>query len=110
MIPLSHFGFHSKGVVQVGCDVGIVFFSDKMATILSEVEDVYFGGTFYTVPFQFCQLWTIFARFQRHVLPVMHCILTSENEELYTAILAKVHELIPQLIPIHGMSDCEKGA
>ena len=49
MIPLSHFGFHFKGEIQVGCDVGIVFFSDKMATILSEVEDVYFDGTFYTV-------------------------------------------------------------
>ena len=110
MIPLSPFGIYFKGEVQVGCDVEIVFFSDKMSTILSEVEDVYFDGTFYTVPSQFYQLWTIFARFQRHVLPVIHCILTSKSEELYTAILAKVHELIPQLMPIHGMSDWEKGA
>ena len=110
MIPLSPFGIYFKGEVQVGCDVGIVFFSDKMSTILSEVEDVYFDGTFYTVPSQFYQLWTIFARFQRHVLPVIHCILTSKSEELYTAILAKVHEFIPQLMPIHGMSVWEKGA
>ena len=110
MIPLSQFGIYFKGDVQVGCDVGIIFFSDNMATTLSEVEDVYFDGTFYTVPSQFYQLWTIFGRFQRHVLPVIHCILTSKKEELYTAILAKVHELIPQLIPLHGMSDWEKGA
>ena len=80
-----------------------------MSTILSEVEDVYFDGTFYTVPSQFYQLWTIFARFQRHVLPLIHCILTSKSEELYTAILAKVHELIHQLMPIHGMSEWERG-
>ena len=110
MIPSSPFGIYFKGEVRVGCDVGIDFFSDKMSTILSEVEDVYFDGTFYTVPSQFYQLWTIFVRFQRHVLPVIHCILTSKSEELYTAILAKVYEHIPQLMPIHEMSDWEKGA
>eukprot|EP00800_Vazella_pourtalesii_P004687 TRINITY_DN15436_c0_g1_i1.p1 TRINITY_DN15436_c0_g1~~TRINITY_DN15436_c0_g1_i1.p1 ORF type:complete len:126 (-),score=8.15 TRINITY_DN15436_c0_g1_i1:78-455(-) len=81
MILSSQFGIYFKGGVQVGCDVGMIFFSDKMATTLSEVEDVHFDGTFYTVPSQSYQLWTIFARFQRHVLPVIHCILTSKNED-----------------------------
>ena len=46
------------------------------------------------------------------MLSVVHCILTSNNEEHNTAdILAVVHELTPQLIiPIHGMSDWENGA
>ena len=56
MIPSLQFGIYFKGGVEVGCDVGMVFFSDKMATTLSGVEDVNFDGTFYRVPSQFYQL------------------------------------------------------
>ena len=82
-----------------------------VTSTLSNVEDIHFDGTFYsTVPSQFYQSWTIFARFGRHILPVIHCLLTAKHEELYTAVLAKIHELLPQLIPLNGMSDWEKWA
>ena len=75
------------------------------------MDHIYFDGTFYMVPSQFYQLWTIFACFGRHVLPVNHCLLTTKkHEEIYTAVLTRIHELVPQLKPIHGMSDWEKGA
>ncbi|KAI6651095.1 hypothetical protein LOD99_5672 [Oopsacas minuta] len=96
MIPSSQFDICFEGGVEVSYDVGIVFFSNKMAATLSEVEDVYFDGTFYT-------------RFQPMCYQ-LSSILTSKNEELYTAILAKVHELVPQLIPIHGISGWDRGA
>ena len=92
-----------------GCDIGVIFFSDRMTATLSEVEDIYFDGTFYTVPSQFYQLWTFFSRFGRHILPVIHCILTGKYEEIYTAVYEGIHELVPQLTPINGMSDWEKG-
>ena len=98
------------GKVDVGCDVGVIFFSDVVTSTLSNVGDIHFDGTFYTVPSQFYQLWTIFARFGRHILPVIDCLLTAKHEELYTAVLAKIHELAPQLIPLNGMSIWEKGA
>ena len=110
LIPSSNFDVHYKGEVQIGSDIGVIFFSDKMTATLSEVENIFFDGTFYTVPSQFYQLWTIFARFGRHVLQVIHCILTGKHEEVYTAVLARIHELVPQLAPIYGMSDWEKGA
>ena len=35
LIPLSPFGIYFKGEVQVGCDVGIVFFSEKECLLYS---------------------------------------------------------------------------
>ena len=64
-----------------------------MTSALSEVEDIYFDGIFYTVPSQFYQQWTIFSRFGRHTLPVIHCILTDKYEEIYTAVLAEFMNL-----------------
>ncbi|KAI6650050.1 hypothetical protein LOD99_6265 [Oopsacas minuta] len=78
--------------------------------IVSSDFGIYYKGEVQTVPSQFYQLWTIFARFGRNVLPVIHCLLTSKHEEIYTVVLARIHELVPKLKPIHGMSDWEKGA
>ena len=41
--------------------------------------------------------------------PCIHCILTSKQEALYTALLTNIRELLPQLLPTHGMSDWEIG-
>ena len=49
-----------------------------------------------------------FARFGRHILPVIHCILTGKLEEIYTAVLVRIHELVPQLTPINELSNWEK--
>ena len=58
------------------------------------------------VPIQFYQLWTILARTGHHVIPCIHCLLTSKEETLYS----KIHECLPQLSLTHGMSDWERAA
>ena len=93
----------------MGLEIGVIFYSDKFSQVLTEVEDIQFDGTFYTVPMQFYQLWTLFARIGQHVVPCIHCILTSKQEALYTALITRIRELLPQLLPTHGMSDWEIG-
>ena len=79
LIPSLKFGVHYKGHVQIGSDIGVISFSNKLTATLSEVEYIYFNGTFYTVPSQFDQLWTIFARLGPHVLPVINCLLIGKH-------------------------------
>ena len=110
IIPSSPFGVHYKGEIHMGNDIGVIFFSDQMTATLSEVEEIYFDGTIHTVPSQFYQLWTVFPRFGRHVLPAIYCLLKGKQEEIYTAVLARIQELLPQLTPNNGMSDWERGA
>ena len=109
LIASSDFGIYYKGEVEVGGGTGVIFFSDNIKISLSEVDHIYFDGAFYTVPSQCYQLWTIFARFGRHVLPVIHCLPTAKHEEIYTAVLARIHELVPQLKLIHQMSVDRRG-
>ena len=89
----------------MGREIGIFFYSDKIYQVLTEIDDIQFDGVFYTVPIQ-----NIFARIGRHVIPCIHCLLTSKQETLYTALLYKIHELLPQLSRSHGMSDRERAA
>ena len=34
LIPSSKFGIHYIGELQVGCDIGVIFFSDRMIATL----------------------------------------------------------------------------
>ena len=79
-----------------------------MNEVLIGVEEIQFDCTFYTVPIQFYQLWTVFASIGGHVIPCIHCLLAGKQETLYTEVLRKIRELVPQLQPIRGMSDWEK--
>ena len=45
---------------------------------------------------QFYQLWTVFDPFGCHILSIANCELSAIHEELYSAVLAKFHELVPQ--------------
>ena len=108
-IQSTQYAVYYRGEVTVGLEIGVIFYSDKFSQVLTEVEDIQFDGTFYTVPMQYYQLWTLFARIGQHVVPCIHCILTSKQEALYTALITRIHELLPQLLPTHGMSDWEIG-
>ena len=50
----------------------------------------------------------MFASIGGHVIPCIHCLLTGKQETIYTEVLRKIRELVPQLQPIRGMSDWEK--
>ena len=49
----------------------------------------------------------IFMVIDRHALPGIHCLVTSKEQELYAAILAKIRSLIPAFIPLTSISDWE---
>ena len=88
--------------------IGMIFFSDKLDTFISEICGVHFDGTFQTVPNQLYQLWTILFCVGRHCLPAIHCLMTSKEEELYTAVIHKIKSLLPQFLPLSTMSDWEQ--
>ena len=66
--------------------------------------------TFYTVPVQFYQLWTIFITLGRHTLPAVHCLLSGKTQGLYKAVLENILINIPQFKPVASMSDWEPAA
>ena len=61
---------------------------------------------FILYPFNFA----IFLRIGRHVIPCIHCLLTSKKEPFYTKLLHRSLEYLPQLSATNGMSDWEKDA
>ena len=106
----TEFAVNLKPTVILGDLIGVIFFSDKIYEIAADISNIQFDGTFYTVPKLFYQLWTIFFSVGKHVLPVIHCLLNSKEEELYNAVLSKIANMIPQLNPTNAMSDWEQGA
>ena len=110
MLSTTSLGAHFKFSVRSGDQIGVVFFSDEMRSILSESTNIQFDGTFYTVPVQFYQLWTIFISIGRYTLPAIHCLLSGKTQGLYKAILENILIHIPQFTPIATMSDWEAAA
>ena len=107
MLPVSTFATHHKSTVTTTTHTAVIFYSKRMKNYLTEISKIQPDGTFYTVPTQFSQLWTIFVVIDRHALPGIHCLMTSKDQELYTAILAKIHSLVPEFIPEISISDWE---
>ena len=81
-----------------------------MQTFLTDVTNVQFDGTFYTVPVQFCQLWTTSVAVGRHSLAAIHCLMTSKNQDLYSMILENLVINVPNVLPSASMSDREPAA
>ena len=98
---------HHKFTVTTKNHTAVVFYSQHMNSYLSEISKIQSDGTFYTVPTQFSQLWTVFVVIDRHALPGIHCLMMSKDQELYTAIIAKIHSLIPDFIPKIYISNWE---
>ena len=69
MITTTSFGKYYKFSVSVGNEIGVIFLSDQMNEFLSQVTNIQYDGTFFTVPIQFYQLWTILISVGRHTLP-----------------------------------------
>ena len=110
LLPTTTFGEYYKFSVRCGDDVGVVFYSDQMGTLLSEISNIQFDGTFYTVPIQFYQLWTIFVAVEKHSLPAIHCLMTGKSQDLYQAVLETISTKLPHFKPLASMSDWEPAA
>ena len=56
----------------------------------------------------FYQLFTIFITFHGHCIPAMHVLMQNKTEDLYTLVVIKLRELIPEFSPKIPLSDFEK--
>ena len=110
MLPTTPYGEYFKIYVTCGEQTGVIFFSEQMSTLLSEVTSIQFDWTFYTVPTQFSQLWTVYVSVGRHTVPAIHCLMTAKSKELYTAVLENIAIYVPQFLPSASMSDWEPAA
>ena len=62
----SEFATHYKFTTSVGDEIAVVFYAEPMANTLSEINSIQSDETFYTVPSQFYQLWTIYVNIDRY--------------------------------------------
>ena len=97
---------HFKTVIQED-DVALIFGSDSMVNKLPDFTHIQFDGTFKLIPRLFLQLFTIFVEFNGHTLPALHILMTRKTEQLYTAVLSSIRELIPCFIPVFAIRDFE---
>ena len=105
MLTTTQYMEHFKFAAISGDQIAAVFYSEQMSTFLAEITNVQFDGTFFTVPKQFFQLWTIFVSVGRHSLPAIHCLMSSKSQDLYKAVLEKIANEVPLFLPIAKMSD-----
>ena len=104
----SRFSNIHKVTVRVDTNsVGVIFMSNKMASLVKVCKHISFDGTFYIVPKIFYQLFTIFCFYHEHTIPVIHILMTNKSEELYSACLKVVFEIIPDFEPNFAVSDFE---
>ena len=61
MLPTTGFIHNLKDIVTQNNGIEVIFFSDEVERIGSDISEVQFDGTFHTVPDLFYQLWTIFS-------------------------------------------------
>ena len=107
MLATTSFGKFFRCSVSINNQTAMIFFSDKVQNILPQISNIQFDGTLYTVPVQFYQLWTIFLTADRYTIPGIHCLMTSKDQGLYTAVLNRIVNLVPQFQPTISMSDWE---
>ena len=79
MIHTITFGKYFKFSVVSGDQTGVVLFSEQMSEFLSEVTNIQFDGTFFTIPIQFTQIWAVCVSVGRHSLPATHCLITGKS-------------------------------
>ena len=61
-IQSTQYAVYYRGEVTVGSEIGVILYSDILSQVLTEVEDIQFDGSIYTIPMQFYQLWARYLR------------------------------------------------
>ena len=79
--------------------------SHKMTSLMKSCKQIKFVGTFWKVPKIFYQLFTIFCFYREHTISVIHILMTNKSEELYSACIKMVIEIIPEFEPNSAASD-----
>ena len=108
LIVKSPFAHLYRGSVNHDGAVAVIFASDFMLMKMNNVDKIQFDGTFFTVPSIFYQLFTVFVSFHGHCIPAIYILMQNKTEELYTAVLSSLIQLIPRFSPKLAVSDFEK--
>ena len=108
LIVASPFTHLYRGTVIHDGAVAVILAADFMLMKTSNADIIQFDGTFYTVPSLFYQLFTIFVPFRGHCIPAIYVLMQNKTEGLYSAIILKLLEHIPEFSPRLAVSDFEK--
>ncbi len=103
----SSYNTHYRASVTADNNMAIIFMSDFMITRASEVEQCFYDGTFFTVPTLFHQLFTLHGLFHTYCLPIAMVLMTGRSEALYSEVMCKIQEIIPNFVPLSFMGDFE---
>ncbi len=101
-----------QAIIDAGENGGaVIFFREEIRDYISATEKVGYDGTFYVVPSNFYQLFTIFIiNEDRSFTPSIFLLMTAKARTLYYECFAKVSELIPAFQPTFAISDFEKAS
>lgn len=87
-----------------------IFSSATQLTLLSTAKTIFFDATFKVVPILFYQLFTVFVPDAGYVFPVLFALMSRKTTQLYTAVFAKIRELVPLFHPERVMADYEEAS
>ena len=99
-----------RGTVTHEDDLAVVFASQTILSRLGEVHHGFYDGTFFCVPRQFYQCFSLMGIFGSQCLPVVHVLMTAKNEQLYKKVTDKIKEIAPNFAPETLMGDYEVGS
>ena len=77
----------------------VIFISDLMMTQLVNAKNINYDATFFVVPKNFYQLFTIFFHHDGHSFPCIHVLMSRKTETLYIAVFQKILESVPDFKP-----------
>ncbi len=99
-----------RGTVTHEAGVAVLFASPTILSRLGEVQHGFFDGTFFCVPRQFYQCFSLMGVFGSHCLPVAHVLMSAKSEQLYQKVTDKLKEIAPNFSPETLMGDYEAGS
>ena len=79
--------------------------SNNIASIVKVCKHISFDVSFHIVPKIFDQLFMIFCFYHEHTIRVLFILMTNKSEELYSACLKYVFEIIPDFAPNFAVID-----
>ncbi len=88
-------------------DIAQVFYSEDMERFASNIQHVNFDGTFFVVPSQFYQLFTVHFEYLNHSFPFFYALMTRKSASLYAKVFDVLKSKFPSFSPQTAMSDFE---
>jgi len=91
-----------------GVKVGVMFANPILLLVLKAALMIAFDGTFYVVPSEWYQCFTIFFVWDNHFFPGICILLSGKSESVYDSVWTALKTLLgDDFNPTEGMSDFE---